>query len=79
MSIISGIVSSVLERTKPAGLGNVELPLMEGEALAVTKVDDNGSFGKCELRIEGMTCGSCVEVSSSHTDALYMYSRVVVY
>lgn len=60
MSIISGIVSSVLERTKLAALGNVELPLTDDEPLAVTKVDDSG-LGKCELRIEGMTCGACVE------------------
>lgn len=60
MSIISGIVSSVLERTKLAALGNVELPLRDSEPLAVTKVDDSG-LGRCELRIEGMTCGACVE------------------
>ncbi|KAG1808708.1 E1-E2 ATPase-domain-containing protein [Suillus subaureus] len=60
MSIIFGIVSSVLERTKLAALGNVELPLIDDEPLAVTEVDDSG-LGKCELRIEGMTCGACVE------------------
>jgi Cu+-exporting ATPase len=78
MSIISGIVSSVLERTKLAALGNVELPLTDDEPLAVAKVDDSG-LGKCELRIEGMTCGACVEVSPCHADALYMYSLVVVH
>lgn len=60
MSIISGIVSSVLERTGLAALGNVELALTDDEPLAVSKVDGSG-LGKCELRIEGMTCGACVE------------------
>ncbi|KAG1860723.1 E1-E2 ATPase-domain-containing protein [Suillus subalutaceus] len=60
MSIISGILSSALERTKLAALGNVELPLMDDEPLAVAKADDSG-LGKCEIRIEGMTCGACVE------------------
>lgn len=60
MPIISGIVSGVLERTKLAALGNVELPLMDDEPLAVAKVDESG-LGRCELRIEGMTCGACVE------------------
>lgn len=60
MSIISGIMSSVLEKTKLAALGNVELPLMDGEPLALTEADDSG-LGRCELRIEGMTCGACVE------------------
>ncbi|KAG2132761.1 E1-E2 ATPase-domain-containing protein [Suillus clintonianus] len=60
MSVISGIVSSVLERTKLAALGNVELPFVDDEPLAATKVDDS-AVGKCELRIEGMTCGACVE------------------
>lgn len=60
MSIISGIMSSVLERTKLAALGNVELPFVDDEPLAAVKVEDNGA-GKCEIRIEGMTCGACVE------------------
>lgn len=60
MSVISGIVSSVLERTKLAALGNVELPFVDDEPLAATKVHDS-ALGKCELRIEGMTCGACVE------------------
>jgi Cu+-exporting ATPase len=33
---------------------------MDDEPLAAAKVDDSG-LGKCELRIEGMTCGACVE------------------
>lgn len=60
MSIISGLLSSALKRTKLAALGNVELPLVDDEPLAVAKADDSG-LGKCELRIEGMTCGACVE------------------
>ena len=71
-------MSSVLERTKLATLGNVELPLVNDEPLAAAEAEGNGS-GKCELRIEGMTCGSCVEVSSYYADALKLNSCVVVY
>ena len=39
--------------------GKVELPLLEDESLGTPL----GKTEKCELRIEGMTCGSCVEVS----------------
>ena len=44
-----------------SGSGKVELPFEENEPL------DNfpGETERCELRIEGMTCGSCVEVSLS--------------
>ena len=59
---ISSIMSSVLARAKLATPGNVELPLEDDEPLAAADVEGNGS-GKCELRIEGMTCGACVEVS----------------
>ncbi|KAK7687282.1 hypothetical protein QCA50_009787 [Cerrena zonata] len=39
--------------------GKLELPLSEEEPLAATPM---GSLSdKCELRIEGMTCGACVE------------------
>lgn len=38
--------------------GKVELPLYENEPLG----SPIGKTEKCELRIEGMTCGSCVEV-----------------
>lgn len=35
-----------------------ELPL--GDQSAISR---SGTPGRCELRIEGMTCGACVEVS----------------
>lgn len=64
-------MSSVLDRTKLTTLGNVELSLEDDEPLASADVAGKGS-GKCELRIEGMTCGACVEVSLCHADALYV-------
>lgn len=33
---------------------------------------------KCELRIEGMTCGSCVEVRSAYTDYLFDLNPVII-
>ena len=43
-----------------SGSGKVELPLVENEPLGKSL----GHVERCELRIEGMTCGACVEVSS---------------
>jgi Cu+-exporting ATPase len=43
-----------------SGSGKVELPLVENEPLDKSL----GHVERCELRIEGMTCGACVEVSS---------------
>lgn len=42
------------------GLSNDKAPLLEGkeEQLANTLLKSE----KCELRVEGMTCGACVEV-----------------
>ncbi|KAI9435334.1 heavy metal translocatin [Lactarius indigo] len=39
------------------GSGRVELPLEQNEPLG----NPPGETARCELRIEGMTCGSCVE------------------
>ncbi|KIJ65595.1 hypothetical protein HYDPIDRAFT_88088 [Hydnomerulius pinastri MD-312] len=57
MSAITGILSKVFERS---GTGNVELPSAEDEPLVASGSQD-GVPGKCELRIEGMTCSACVE------------------
>lgn len=41
--------------------GKLELPLSDEEASSSDKLP--GLSEKCEFRIEGMTCGACVEVS----------------
>jgi hypothetical protein len=41
--------------------GKLGLPTSSEEPL----LDGKENFGKCELRIEGMTCGACVEVRYS--------------
>ncbi|KIJ20907.1 hypothetical protein PAXINDRAFT_165731 [Paxillus involutus ATCC 200175] len=60
MSTITTFLSSVFERSKLGATGNVELPSVEDEPL-VASASQNGIPGRCELRIEGMTCGACVE------------------
>jgi len=47
--------------------GKVELPLLENEPLRGSQ----GETDKCDLRIEGMTCGACVEVSVSFPRECY--------
>lgn len=55
-SAFSGLWYKDASATSP---GKVELPFMKDEPLGTPL----GKTEKCELRIEGMTCGSCVEVS----------------
>ncbi|KAH7914833.1 E1-E2 ATPase-domain-containing protein [Hygrophoropsis aurantiaca] len=60
MSAISSLFTTVLEKAKLNSLGNVGLPGAEDEPLVVAELGAHGD-SKCELRIEGMTCGACVE------------------
>ncbi|KAI0306155.1 copper P-type ATPase CtaA [Multifurca ochricompacta] len=58
MSTLSSALSSLWhEDTLATGSGKVELSLVENEPLG----NSPGDTEKCELRIEGMTCGACVE------------------
>ena len=60
MSALSSAFSGLWYKDASATqLGKVELPLLEHEPLGTPL----GKTERCELRIEGMTCGSCVEVS----------------
>lgn len=45
----------------PTFTGKVGLPVASDEPL--TGKETSNDSEKCELRIEGMTCGACVEVS----------------
>jgi P-type Cu+ transporter len=64
MSTLSSAFSTLWYKdTLSSGSGGVELPLVQNEPLGLIP----GEAEKCELRIEGMTCGSCVEVSILHT------------
>jgi len=57
MSAISAVFTNILGKTPlSAPFGKVELPSGDNEPLI-----SGSSLEKCELRIEGMTCGSCVE------------------
>lgn len=64
MSAISAVFTNLMSKTPlTASFGKVGLPTVEDEPLVTGK--EGGSMSeKCELRIEGMTCGSCVEVSA---------------
>ncbi|CAL1715489.1 unnamed protein product [Somion occarium] len=57
---MSTFISNLLGRNQPApAAGKLELPMGEEEPLATTPM--GALSDKCELRIEGMTCGACVE------------------
>ncbi|KAL7280550.1 hypothetical protein ACG7TL_005482 [Trametes sanguinea] len=58
MAALSAAFNSILKSPRTPTSGKLELPLSEDEPLvASTGLDSD----KCELRIEGMTCGACVE------------------
>ena len=63
MSAIADAFTSFIARTPlSAAFGaNVHLPEQEDKSL-VAETKEHGEMEKCDLRIEGMTCGACVEV-----------------
>jgi len=64
MSGISTVFTNILAKTPlSASFGKVLLPSSEDEPLVTDKAGSSLSE-KCEFRIEGMTCGACVEVSA---------------
>ncbi|KZP25579.1 copper P-type ATPase CtaA [Athelia psychrophila] len=59
MSAISQVFTNIMLKTPlAASFGKVSLPAEEEEPLAGK---EESQSEKCDLRIEGMTCGSCVE------------------
>lgn len=63
MSGISNAFTNLIARTPlSAAFGaNVQLPEAEDKSL-IAETKEHGEIEKCDLRIEGMTCGACVEV-----------------
>lgn len=59
MSAFSTVFTNLLGRSPGSG---VELLGHENQPLVESKGADAET---CELRVEGMTCGACVEVSSA--------------
>lgn len=61
MAAITAAFNNILAKSPlSASFMGVGLPVDEDEPLATKSEYDDSA--KCELRIEGMTCGSCVEV-----------------
>ena len=70
---LSNLLSGDIASTPAAG--KVELPFSVDEPLVN---HPSGNVDKCELRIEGMTCGACVEVSALCLRARALRVNVVV-
>ena len=60
---ISGVLNNLIGRTPlSASFPAVSLKVEEHEPLVGKEYTPQPESAKCELRIDGMTCGSCVEV-----------------
>ena len=59
MAGLSAAFNSILRSPRTPTSGKLELPVTEDEPLVL---GSGSGSEKCELRIEGMTCGACVEV-----------------
>jgi P-type Cu+ transporter len=61
MAAITAAFNNILAKSPlSASFAGVGLPMHENEPLVTNSEYEDSA--KCELRIEGMTCGSCVEV-----------------
>jgi P-type Cu+ transporter len=78
MPIISSVINTFLSLTPRSSTFPTKLePLDEENDPLVDKEDASSSGGsteRCELKIEGMTCGSCVEVRSASGSYLVVQS-----
>jgi hypothetical protein len=64
------LLVNILNRTPiSANFGDIALPLSAENAL--TKKQASSNIQTCELRVEGMSCGSCVEVLESLVVCLF--------
>ena len=63
MAALTNAFSNLLARTPLSSSfgASVQLPEQEDKSL-LAEQKDRGEVEKCDLRIEGMTCGACVEV-----------------
>ncbi|EPQ56627.1 copper P-type ATPase CtaA [Gloeophyllum trabeum ATCC 11539] len=61
MSILSAALNLLPKTPLTSAFKPVELHVDENEPLTANKETSGDAVAKCELRIEGMTCGSCVE------------------
>lgn len=62
MAGLSAAFNGLLGTPRTPTSGKLELPVGKHEPLAAA---GGPASEKCELRIEGMTCGACVEVCVS--------------
>ena len=59
------------------GKGEVTLPQEKGGDHLETKEGMSNTVEKCEVRIEGMTCGACVEVCRKIYVSLILLTLVI--
>ena len=58
---ISDTIGSLLAKTPLSAKFGTKISLPDSSDTALL-VERDGEFEKCDVRIEGMTCGACVEV-----------------
>lgn len=64
MSAISTVFTNILARTPLSASFNKSVHLSsDDEDPLIAGMEGESAPQKCELRIEGMTCGACVEAS----------------
>lgn len=64
MSSFATAINNLLAKTPLSATFGSKVALPDPEDKSLLAENSHGESEKCEVRIEGMTCGACVEVSS---------------